>query len=137
VVASACRYAVTPAYTTEVDLVGGGTLKLERRERPQLFFGPDGLPAVLYNAVQPPLGASPGLSFTFAQKLGGGPYPPPPPPGPPGTVCDPTTFMHNMEYDDGAGISPLLLRFQCRTDFAHACLRDLACVLLAPPLSPL
>ena len=102
------RYAATPSYTTDVPLISGGSLTIGRRERPQIFLGSDGAPSVLYNAVRPHPNTADGLDFTFAQKLGGGPYPPCPPPSPspspPGTVCDPATFVHDMEFDDGLGL---------------------------------
>jgi hypothetical protein len=107
------RYSSTPSYTTEVALMSGGSLTMGRRERPQIFLGPNGMPSVLYNAVQPYPRGTPGLDFTFAQTLGGGPYPSPspsppppptPPPSPPGTVCDVATFVDNMEFDDGMGL---------------------------------
>jgi|EP01046_Picozoa_sp_COSAG06_P036833 hypothetical protein len=63
------RYALTPAYTTKLDVADGSTVQLGRRERPQLLLR-NGTPAVLYTAVtstklhEPP--------FTWAQTLGGG-----------------------------------------------------------------
>ena len=98
----------------------GGSLTVGRRERPQVFLGSDGTPSVLYNAVQPYARGTLGLDFTFAQTLGGGPYPPPPPPPSPsppplppsppgpGTVCDPATFAENMEFNDGNGLGEVL-----------------------------
>eukprot|EP00041_Stephanoeca_diplocostata_P009184 m.139695 g.139695 ORF g.139695 m.139695 type:complete len:371 (-) comp17638_c0_seq1:179-1291(-) len=59
-------YASTPAYTTQVGVVGGGVVQLKRRERPQLLLGPDGTPKVLYNGVMD----ADGNAFTFAQVLG-------------------------------------------------------------------
>ena len=68
------RYALTPAYTDQVALSGGGTYNLQRRERPQLLFGSDGLPAVLFNGVTKSTGGGgtgyDGNCFTFPQKLG-------------------------------------------------------------------
>ena len=95
-------YSTTPSYTTETALISGGSLTIGRRERPQVFFGPDGTPSVLTNAVQPNPRGTAGLSFTFAQKLGGPHSPPSPPPPPP--VCDPATFMQDTEFDDGKGL---------------------------------
>ena len=60
------HYALTPAYTTTLDVEGGGTVQLSRRERPQLLLH-DGEPQVLYTAVMP----SGGIPFTWAQQLGG------------------------------------------------------------------
>ena len=39
------RYALTPAYTTQFELEGGGNVSLKRRERPQLLLK-DGIPQV-------------------------------------------------------------------------------------------
>ena len=61
------HYALTPAYTDELALTGGGSYKLRRRERPQLMMGADGQPRYLYNGVMP----ASGNAFTFAQELGG------------------------------------------------------------------
>ena len=63
------HYALTPAYTDDVQLADGSVYKLQRRERPQLVFGTDGEPQYLYNGVVPSNG---GNSFTFAQALGDG-----------------------------------------------------------------
>ena len=59
------RYASTPAYTDAVAVAAGPQLTVHRRERPQLAFGDDGLPAVLLNGIVPPTGNP----FTFAQRL--------------------------------------------------------------------
>ena len=59
-------YALTPAYTDELALADGKTFDLSRRERPQLFFGSDGQPEVIYNGVE----TKDDRVFTFAQKLG-------------------------------------------------------------------
>ena len=61
------HYALTPAYTDDVQLANGSVYKLQRRERPQLMFGADGEPRHLYNGVVP----ASGNPFTFAQALGG------------------------------------------------------------------
>ena len=62
--------STTPAYETILDVEGGGTLPIARRERPQLLRdGKTGAPRILFNAVSPlGTGATP---FTFAQLLGG------------------------------------------------------------------
>merc|ERR1712157_506151 len=60
-------YALTPAYDTDVLLTNGSNLTFKARERPQLLFGADGKPAVLYNAMM----AHTGLPFTFAQAFAG------------------------------------------------------------------
>ena len=60
------HYALTPAYTTLIDVEGGGTVSVKRRERPQLLLR-NGTPAVLYNGVMPRAG----LPFTWAQAIGG------------------------------------------------------------------
>ena len=60
--------AITPAYTKTLELAGGGTMRITRRERPQLLRdGITGAPTVLYNAVS---GAKGDLPFTFSQRLG-------------------------------------------------------------------
>ena len=68
------RYALTPAYTDQLALSGGGTYNLQRRERPQLLFGSDGLPALLFNGVTKSTGGDGtghgGSCFTFPQTLG-------------------------------------------------------------------
>ena len=68
------KYALTPAYTDELELSDGGTYALQRRERPQLMFGADGLPALLFNGVtvrtSPSGSGYDGTCFTFPQKLG-------------------------------------------------------------------
>jgi hypothetical protein len=60
------HYALAPAYTTTLDVEGGGTVSVKRRERPQLLLR-NGTPAVLYNGVMP----KDGLPFTWAQAFGG------------------------------------------------------------------
>ena len=60
--------AITPAYTKTLELAGGGTMRITRRERPQLLRdGITGAPIVLFNGVS---GAKGELPFTFAQRLG-------------------------------------------------------------------
>jgi len=67
------HYATTPAYTVDVDVKGGKTLPLKRRERPQLLLDPkSGQPSVLYNAASFSKTGNIGRPFTFAQRLGGG-----------------------------------------------------------------
>ena len=57
-------------YETILDVEGGGTLPISRRERPQLLRdAKTGAPRILYNAATP---LGPGaIPFTFAQLLGG------------------------------------------------------------------
>jgi len=67
------HYAITPAYTVNVDFAGGAgknASKLQRRERPQLLLDAEGQPSVLYNAASISLSGNDGRPFTFAQKLG-------------------------------------------------------------------
>jgi hypothetical protein len=80
------HYALTPAYNNTLEVQAGGSdaeaaaaaaaapeeqqqqqqIQLQRRERPQLLMGKDGLPKVLFNGVMSPEGEV----FTFAQTLG-------------------------------------------------------------------
>ena len=72
IAASACRDSDTHLLAwlnLPVELEGGGTVHLKRRERPQLLLR-NGTPAVLYNGAMP----TEGLPFTWAQALGGPAY---------------------------------------------------------------
>ena len=60
------HFAETPAYSRDIAVRGGGTLELQRRERPQVFLDRHGQPTTLYSAVS----TSNGSTFTFAQPLG-------------------------------------------------------------------
>jgi hypothetical protein len=104
-------FAAEPAYNLTFEIDGGSGLEVSRRERPQLLFGGNGEPAVLYNAVWP---NDKRPAFTFAQRIGQPaptpapaptpPTPPTPPPSPTPAVCDPSTFLADVAYNDGAGL---------------------------------
>jgi len=57
------------AYDTTLEVEGGGTVQLKRRERPQLLLR-NGTPAVLYTAVMQDPETATGPTFTWAQALG-------------------------------------------------------------------
>ena len=65
------QFRVAPTYTNVLDVQGGGSATLVRRERPQLFFNETtGKPAALFTGVSPP-GASKARSYTYthAQRV--------------------------------------------------------------------
>lgn len=63
------RYAATDAYGGDVATRGGGTLRLQRRERPHLLLGADGSPTHLTNGVVEVGADPPDRSYTLVQPL--------------------------------------------------------------------
>jgi len=97
---------ITTAFSATVQLVGGGAIKLQRRERPELLFDESGEIVGLVSGVVP--GWSGDQSFTLAQRVGPSPSPSPTPaptPSPsPSPIPVPTPPSSTCNFVQGIGL---------------------------------